>query len=177
MAGDLDLAGSQGGAWYGPEGEQSSYRYLLWRSWPAEGRRSCAFVMLNPSTATHAVNDPTIERCQRRARSMGFRSLFVVNLFALRSTDPDGLYAHPEPIGGPANDAAILTAARIADLVVLAWGDKHGSHLGRNREVRTGLAKAGVQCQALALTSRGEPRHPLYLRYDLSPQPFDLLTP
>jgi hypothetical protein len=38
------------------------------------GRRRAAalFIMLNPSTATEVQNDPTVERCERRARALGF---------------------------------------------------------------------------------------------------------
>ena len=45
------------------------YRYALTRVWdPLEPRLS--FVMLNPSTATEVQNDPTVERCERRARAL-----------------------------------------------------------------------------------------------------------
>ena len=36
------------------------------------GGRPAVFIMLNPSTADESDNDPTVERCERRARSMGF---------------------------------------------------------------------------------------------------------
>ncbi|WP_454753949.1 DUF1643 domain-containing protein [Cupriavidus necator] len=38
------------------------YRYRLWRYWDAS-RPTLGFMMLNPSTADHQVNDPTITRC------------------------------------------------------------------------------------------------------------------
>mgnify|MGYP006173989833 CR=1 FL=1 len=44
-----------------------SYRYLLTRIWDVAGEKAL-FVMLNPSTATEVQNDPTVERCERRAR-------------------------------------------------------------------------------------------------------------
>ena len=47
------------------------YRYSLSRVWDAAGKHVC-FVMLNPSTATEVQNDPTVERCERRARALGF---------------------------------------------------------------------------------------------------------
>ena len=47
------------------------YRYTLTRTWDGSGRK-VAFVMLNPSTATEVQNDPTVERCERRARALGF---------------------------------------------------------------------------------------------------------
>ena len=48
----------------------TAYRYALTRIWqPSAGK--VAFVMLNPSTATEVQNDPTVERCERRARALG----------------------------------------------------------------------------------------------------------
>ena len=42
------------------------YRYWLEIRW-ANGR-AINFLMLNPSTADEKKNDPTVERCERRAR-------------------------------------------------------------------------------------------------------------
>jgi hypothetical protein len=47
------------------------FRYSLTRVWDPAGQR-VMFVMLNPSKATEVQNDPTIERCERRARALGF---------------------------------------------------------------------------------------------------------
>ena len=55
------------------------YRYLLTRVWNPTGPRAL-FVMLNPSTATEAQNDPTVERCERRARALGFGAFRVTNI-------------------------------------------------------------------------------------------------
>ena len=63
------------------------YRYILTRVWDGAGEKAL-FVMLNPSTATEAQNDPTVERCERRARVLGFGAFRVVNIFAYRATDP-----------------------------------------------------------------------------------------
>jgi len=57
------------------------YRYLLTRVWEPAGRKAL-FVMLNPSTATEVQNDPTVERCERRARTLGFGAFRVTNIFA-----------------------------------------------------------------------------------------------
>ena len=61
------------------------YRYELTRTWDPVGRKAL-FVMLNPSTATEVQNDPTVERCERRARALGFGSFRVTNIFAWRDT-------------------------------------------------------------------------------------------
>jgi len=59
------------------------YRYALTRVWDPAGRKAL-FIMLNPSTATEFQNDPTVERCERRARALGFGAFRVTNIFAWR---------------------------------------------------------------------------------------------
>src|SRR5688572_12745487 len=82
--------------------EDQKYRYLLGRRWQ-EGIGSVTFVMLNPSTADHVVDDRTIKRCMDFARSWGHSGLEVVNLYAFRATDPDELGKQADPVG-PLND-------------------------------------------------------------------------
>lgn len=94
----------------------------------------------------------------------------MLNIFALRSTDPRALYSHPDPVG-PENDHAILAAAREADLVICAWGS-HGKFGGRGRAVAKMLEAAGATLHRLAVTKDGQPAHPLYLRSDLTPASF-----
>jgi hypothetical protein len=120
-------------------------------------------IMLNPSTADETKNDPTVERCERRARSLGYGGLLVANIFALRSTDPRALYSHASPVGR-ANDAAIVAMAREAAHVVCAWG-VHGALAGRGRAVAALLERQSVGLHALGVTREGHPRHPLYLPY------------
>ena len=154
------IAETDSGAEFSPCGR---YRYLLWRRWgdgPLLG-----FTMLNPSTADHEANDPTVERCCRRAREYGFGGLAVTNLFALRSTDPAALKRTADPVG-PDNDAAIVRAADACEWTVAAWGT-HGSLRGRSAAVLKLLA--GREVHALKLTASGVPCHPLYLGYDLKP--------
>ena len=141
------------------------YRYRLWRRWgPA---RPVVWICLNPSKADAMVNDPTVERLQRRAVQWGYDGLEVVNLFAFRETDPYTMKAQSDPVG-PENDRAILTAARSAALVIAAWGN-HGAHHRRSQAVRQMLDEAGIELHCLQVGKTGEPSHPLYLSYDLRP--------
>lgn len=157
------------GARFSPCG---TYRYRLWREWADGG--ACCFVMLNPSTADEIANDPTVERCQRRARAWGYGRLDVVNLFALRSTDPRALYPSDErPAGdviGPENDAAIIEATSEARIVICGWGE-HGRLDNRGLRVRRMLNRRGIRLHALKLNASGEPAHPLYLPYSIKPVP------
>lgn len=143
-----------------------AYRYRLDRRWG--GGRAVLFVMLNPSTATELANDPTIERCERRARMWGHGALSVVNLFAYRATRPRDLMRAADPVG-PDNDAQILTAAQEAGLILCAWG-VHGVFQGRDKSVEHLLRDQGLALHALAWTAGGTPRHPLYLPYVQGPQ-------
>ncbi|WP_372840220.1 DUF1643 domain-containing protein [Phaeovulum sp.] len=146
------------------------YRYLLTRVWQAQAPRAL-FILLNPSTATETQNDPTVERCERRARALGFGGFRVTNIFAFRATDPREMRAVPDPVG-PDNDAAIADsldwAARPDDRIVCAWGT-HGAHLGRGSAVEAALRAKTQALYHLGLTQSGAPRHPLYIGYDRQP--------
>jgi hypothetical protein len=143
-----------------------TYRYLLTRVW-ARGPKAL-FVMLNPSTATEVQNDPTVERCERRARTLGFGAFRVTNIFAYRATDPKVMRAAADPVG-PGNDAAILQSLDWADQVICAWGN-HGLHLDRGARVQALLRATGRPLLHLGLTGQNQPKHPLYISYDQQPE-------
>jgi hypothetical protein len=142
-----------------------SYRYSLTQLWGPGQRLLC--VMLNPSTATETQNDPTIERCERRARSAGFGALRVVNLFAFRATDPKRLSGTPDPVG-PANDATLAESVAWSDLILCGWG-QHGHLLGRAALVEAWLRGGGWPLYHLGLNKDGSPKHPLYIAYQRQP--------
>ena len=142
------------------------YRFLLSKEWG--NLPPLIFIMLNPSTATEMKNDPTVERCEQRARRMGFGGVTILNLFALRSTDPRQLYLQPDPIGRAFNDALILENTQ-EGTIICGWGT-HGNHLGRGETVRWMLFDRGRTLHHLGLNRDGTPKHPLYRGYDINPQ-------
>lgn len=150
-----------------------AYRYSLTRVWDDGGRRAL-FVMLNPSTATEVQNDPTVERCERRARALGFGAFRVCNIFAFRATDPRVMRAQTDPVGH-ANDAAILDGCTWADAVICAWGT-HGAHRGRGPAVAALIIASGRIPLHLGLSKDGHPKHPLYIAYSQQPMPWDGAT-
>jgi hypothetical protein len=143
-----------------------AYRYALTRVWDVSAPRA-VFVMLNPSTATEVQNDPTVERCERRARALGFGGFRVVNIFAYRATDPRLMRAQADPVG-PGNDAALVEAAAWGDQIICAWGN-HGAHLGRGAAAEALLRAQGKPLFHLSLTKEGVPKHPLYIGYAVQP--------
>lgn len=147
------------------------YRYTLTRRW---GRGPMAtFLMCNPSIADGTVNDPTIRRCIGFAKSWGCGGLYVGNAYALRSTDPKGLWVATDPVG-PKNDDYLQGLATRAWShggwpLVAAWG----SIVKPDRVAQVLALPCMDRLQALGVTKHGAPRHPLYLRSDstLSPWP------
>ena len=150
------------------------YRYALTRVWDATGGR-VLFVMLNPSTATEVQNDPTVERCERRARALGFGAFRVCNIFAWRDTDPKALRRADDPVG-PENDAAIVAGCKWADAAICAWGT-HGSFMDRGPRVERLMRGTDCPMQHLGLTKDGHPKHPLYIPYTEAPRDWIAAAP
>ena len=149
------------------------YRYRLSRAWDYD-RPPATFLMLNPSTADANQDDPTIRRCTGFAKTWGLGGIVVVNLYALRSTDPAGLWADGIDPVGPLNDRWLATAATDAALadspLIAAWGAN-----ARHSRVEAVLDLAHMdRLHALGVTKAGQPRHPLYLRADAAPTPWEV---
>lgn len=146
------------------------YRYALWRRWNPN-QRQLVVIGLNPSTADETMNDPTVERCKRRAVALGCGGLVMLNLFALRSTHPGKLYDHPSPVQAPKtndNDDALI-AYTFGGLVVCAWGN-HGELGNRGWNVALFLRRLGHTLHAFSINKSGHPAHPLYLPYSAVPE-------
>lgn len=160
-----NLSTESSGAHFGPD---PRYRYTLWRRW-ADGA-AANFIMLNPSTATEAADDPTIRRCVGFARAWGCGGIVVTNLFAFRATDPKCLREVDDPFG-PANDCHVVDEARASAVVVAAWGVGGGYRSAAQCMAET-LRAHGVRLQCLGVTKDGHPRHPLYVKGDAKLIPF-----
>lgn len=151
-----------------------TYRYSLTRRWSPDRGAVWVFVMLNPSTADGHDDDATVRRCVGFARRGGAVELCVVNLYALRATDPRELWRAEDPVG-PENDRHLLAAAARADAssgaVIAAWG----AHARPDR-VRAVVGLFGGRRDLLCLgtTAAGAPRHPLYLPAAASPRPWSI---
>ncbi|MGT2493064.1 DUF1643 domain-containing protein [Cupriavidus basilensis] len=99
------------------------HRYRLWREWD-RSRPALGFIMLNPSTADHQVNDPTITRCLQRALLAG---------------------RYGAPGGGEPVPAAVDGSGRPAGPLGAAWPRGHGELLnhGRDRPLLAGNLRMG----------------------------------
>jgi hypothetical protein len=147
--------------------DDGTYRYRLWRTWDTS-KPVLAFVLLNPSTADATTDDPTLRRCQGYAEQWGYGRVELVNLFALRSTDPDQLYEHDNPVG-PENNQYLQDVCEDADKVIVAWGN-HGTLDGRGDTVTELL---DTDLYALDVTNQEQPTHPLYQPRDTDLELFE----
>jgi hypothetical protein len=142
-----------------------TYRYVLTRRIPQVIRwvKPILFVMLNPSTATAQVPDPTLTRCEGFAAREHCTDLTIVNLFAFRSAYPEDLRAAVDPVG-PDNIRHVTeqwTAHAAIGKIVVAWG---AQPIVLRSELRRQMSGLGALC--LGTTKSGEPRHPLMTRAD-----------
>lgn len=141
-----------------------SYRYSLERSWVG-GNGRALFIGLNPSTADHRKDDPTIRRCVGFAKSWGYEAMEIVNLFAYRATYPCDLKQADDPIG-PANNRWLSKAIGRSDVTICCWGND-GDFLGRSQVI----TQRYPNLKCLKINSTHHPAHPLYLRRNLTPIP------
>ena len=83
----------------------ATHRYLLWRVWESS-KPLLVWVLLNPSTATHEVLDPTVRRCIGWAKRGDFGGVVILNAYAYRATEPKDMLASADRIDG-GNDIAL----------------------------------------------------------------------
>lgn len=134
------------------------HRLMLHRTWDTS-KPTVMFIGLNPSTADSDRDDPTIRRVRSMAKSWGFGSVVMMNLFTYISTDPKKLNIKDGNIF-ESNEILKDTGASV-DTIVFAWGNF--KVMGRDVEVMRMFPNA----KALHLNKNGSPKHPLYVRSDV----------
>ena len=156
----------------------SEYRYIL----GTRGKNPLICVGINPSTARPDALDNTLKSVERIALGNGFDSFIMFNVYAQRATSPDDM----EKICNPALHRENLEAFRyvlsISDkpAVWAAWGaiiEKRRYLPDCVRDMLQAGEEFGAQWYcAGAITKKGHPHHPLYLRKDEKLKPFDVQT-
>lgn len=143
--------------------EDGKYRYALWRLWNPS-RRPLMFIGLNPSTANGISNDPTITRLMVRANREGFGCLLAGNLYAIVSPDPSVLTSRKRSIHpvGIENDDYIRQMVGMAGRVLFGWGSFPSAG---KRAVKVSDLVPSPWC--LGVNADGNPKHPLYISYDV----------
>ena len=149
------------------------FRYFLRRDWDIS-KPAISYLMLNPSTATEIENDPTIERCERRAHMSGFGSMIIVNLFPFRMTDSTKLHTVENLLGEASlANQSIIDAVRASEITICGWG-AHEFAMARAKEVLSMLEAENQTSRMMCLKRNkdGSPKHPLYIGYEKRPVPY-----
>lgn len=154
----------------------SEYRYIL----GTRGSNPLICIGINPSTARPGDLDNTLKSVERIAHGNGFDSFIMFNVYAQRATDPDSMERICNPILHRENLEAFRYVLSISDkpAVWAAWGtiiEKREYLPACVRDmVRAGEQYGATWYCAGAVSKKGHPHHPLYLRKDEKLKPFDV---
>ena len=154
----------------------SEYRYIL----GTRGTNPLICIGINPSTAEPDNLDNTLKSVQRIALGNGFDSFIMFNVYAQRATDPDAMERQCNPALHLENLKAFRYVLSISETptVWAAWGaiiEKRGYLSDCVRDmVAVGREYGANWCCAGAISKKGHPHHPLYLRKDEKIKPFDI---
>ena len=154
----------------------TEYRYIL----GTRGKKPLICVGINPSTARPGALDPTLKSVERIARNSGFDSFIMFNVYAQRATSPDDMERTCNPELHRENMRAFAyILSRTPDPVVwAAWGtiiEKRDYLWPCLRDMIALGEAAGARWVTCGKRSAaGHPHHPLYLRADAVPEPFDV---
>ena len=154
----------------------SEYRYIL----GTRGKNPLICIGINPSTAEPDNLDNTLKSVERIAHGNGFDSFIMFNVYAQRATNPDdmektcNLQLHKE------NMEAFSYVLSLSEkpAVWAAWGTiiEKRSYLPEclRDMLKIGDTYGASWYCAGAVSKKGHPHHPLYLRKDEKIKPFDV---
>ena len=170
-SGDYDIT-----KWLYAPNLYSESRYIL----GTRGQKPLICIGINPSTAQPDDLDNTLKSVQRIALGNGYDSFLMFNVYAQRATDPDAMEKVCNPLLHRENMEAFRYVLSLSDSPAIwaAWGaviEKRGYLKDCVRDMLDIGRKYGAQWYcAGAITKKGHPHHPLYLRKDEKLRPFDV---
>ncbi len=154
----------------------SEYRYIL----GTRGKKPLICIGINPSTAKPGDLDNTLKSVERIALGNGYDSFLMFNVYAQRATDPDTMENTCNSMLHEENMKAFRYVLSICEkpAVWAAWGTiiEKRDYLPRCLQDMLAVGETmGAQwfC-AGAVSKKGHPHHPLYLRKDEKLKPFDV---
>ncbi len=154
----------------------SEYRYIL----GTRGKNPLICIGINPSTAQPDHLDNTLKSVERIALGNGFDSFIMFNVYAQRATNPDTMEKVCNPMLHRENLEAFRYVLSISEhpSVWAAWGAIIEKRKYLPECVRD-MVSVGEEYNAQwycagAVTKKGHPHHPLYLRKDEKLKSFDV---
>ena len=156
----------------------SEYRYIL----GTRGKNPLICIGINPSTAEPDNLDNTLKSVERIALGNGFDSFIMFNVYAQRATSPDDMEKECNLLLHRENLEAFRYVLSLSEkpAVWAAWGaiiEKRKYLADCVRDMLEAGREYGARWYcAGAITKKGHPHHPLYLRKDEKIKPFDVST-
>ena len=156
----------------------SEYRYIL----GTRGKKPLICIGINPSTAKPDDLDNTLKSVERIALGNGYDSFLMFNVYAQRATDPNTMERVCNPLLHRENMEAFRYVLSLSENpgVWAAWGaiiEKRGYLKDCVKDMLAIGKEYGAHWYcAGAITKKGHPHHPLYLRKDEKLRPFDVET-
>ena len=166
------------GHWLYAPNFYSEYRYIL----GTRGKNPLICIGINPSTARPDNLDNTLKSVERIALHNGFDSFIMFNVYAQRATNPDTMEKVCNPQLHRENMEAFRYVLSISEkpAVWAAWGaiiEKRDYLSDCVRDmVALGQEYGAAWYCAGAITKKGHPHHPLYLKKDELLKPFPIST-
>ena len=154
----------------------SEYRYIL----GTRGKNPLICIGINPSTAEPDNLENTLKSVERIAHGNGFDSFLMFNAYAQRATNPDAMERQCNLTLHRENLKAFRYCMSLGEkpAVWAAWGaiiEKRDYLADCVRDFVTVGQEYGAQWYcAGAISKKGHPHHPLYLRKDEKLKPFDV---
>lgn len=146
----------------------SEYRYIL----GTRGNNPLICIGINPSTAKPDDLDNTLKSVQRIALGNGFDSFIMFNVYAQRATDPDAMEKTCNMVLHRQNMEAFRYVLSISKqpAVWAAWGTiiekRDYLKMCLCDMIDLGDTYGATWYCAGAISKKGHPHHPLYLRKD-----------
>lgn len=154
------------------------YRYILGTT----GKRPLICIGINPSTAAPNNLDNTLKSVERIAKGNGFDSFIMFNVYAQRAT-------RPQDMDKQLNGALHRENMKAFDYVLSLYEGEHpavwaawGNIIEMRPYLKTclrdmvniGKSRGAVWYSSGAISKKGHPHHPLYLRKDSGLDIFDM---
>jgi len=164
------------GKWLYVPNFYSEYRYIL----ATRGKNPLICIGINPSTAEPDNLDNTLKSVERIAHGNGFDSFIMFNVYAQRATDPDSMEHTCNLQLHRQNLEAFRYALSLSEkpAVWAAWGtivEKRAYLADCLRDMLAIGQQYGARWYcAGAVSKKGHPHHPLYLKKDELIKPFDI---
>ena len=149
------------------------YLYRVRRIWDPYRPVACV-IGRNPPMSDQRV----LRTIREQVSQWGCGGLELVNLFALRTDDPNALGIHDDPIG-PVNDRSMMLAIQGSAYVIFAWG-RWGAFMGRGANltwaVNQTVSKSRIYCLGLTRSMPSaleeDKRHPQPVEFMRAFQPW-----